>query len=168
MAETTLPARNEGKGESADELRDYEERKTQLLKEIAEAVRMAEARVPAQIKAARAAKSTYTEKELAFLNRPDMHIATADEFTRYKQQLDYYFSEANEFLNDTTNLQRYPTYMSYLRRYNDIVYRALQRIKADEWFNNFYISYLNPVCDYTHKYMEDLEHRSFVNQSKLR
>ena len=112
-------------------------------------------------------KSNLSEEEKAFLNQPHLHIATSEEFERYKRQLDEYYKEANAFLNDTANFQRYPSHISYLRRYQEIIQRTRERIEADEWFCPLYKSPMNPVSSYTRKYKEDLEHRAFVNGNKL-
>ena len=112
-------------------------------------------------------KSELSEEEKAFLSQPHLHIASSDEFDRYKRQLDEYYREANAFLDDTANFQRYPSHISYLRRYQEIIQRARERIEADEWFRPLYKSPMNPVSSYTRKYKEDLEHRAFVNGNKL-
>ena len=112
-------------------------------------------------------KSELSEEEKAFLSQPHLHIATSEEFERYKRQLDEYYREANAFLDDTANFQRYPSHISYLRRYQEIIERARERIEADEWFRPLYKSPMNPVSSYTRKYKEDLEHRAFVNGNKL-
>ena len=112
-------------------------------------------------------KSDLSEEEKAFLGQPHLHIATTDEFSRYKQQLDEYYSEANAFLDDTANFQKYPTHHSYMTRYQEILSRTLARIKADEWFCPLYESPMNPVSTYTRKYKDRLEHRAFVNGNKL-
>ena len=112
-------------------------------------------------------KSELSEEEKAFLSQPHLHIATSEEFERYKRQLDEYYKEANAFLNDTANFQRYPSHISYLRRYQEIIQRTRERIETDEWFCPLYKSPMNPVSSYTRKYKEDLEHRAFVNGNKL-
>jgi hypothetical protein len=81
--------------------------------------------------------------------------------------LDEYYKEANAFLNDTASFQRYPSHISYLRRYQEIIQRTRERIEADEWFRPLYKSPMNPISYYTRKYKEDLEHRAFVNGNKL-
>lgn len=112
-------------------------------------------------------KSELSENEKAFLNQPHHHIATSDEFDRYKRKLDEYYKEANAFLNDTANFQRYPSHISYLRHYQEIIQRTRKQIEADEWFRPLYKSPMNPISSYTRKYMQDLEHRAFVNGNKL-
>ena len=112
-------------------------------------------------------KSELSENEKAFLNQPHQHIATSDEFDRYKRKLDEYYREANAFLNDTANFQRYPSHISYLRRYQEIIQMTRERIEADEWFRPLYRSPMNPISSYTRKYKEALEHRAFVNGNKL-
>lgn len=112
-------------------------------------------------------KSELSENEKAFLNQPHLHIATSEEFERYKRQLDEYYKEANAFLNDTANFQKYPSHISYLRRYQEIIQMTRERIEADEWFRPLYKSPMNPISSYTRKYKEDLEHRAFVNGNKL-
>ena len=112
-------------------------------------------------------KSELSEEEKAFLSQPHLHIASSDEFDRYKRQLDEYYREANAFLNDTASFQRYPSHISYLRRYQEIIQRTRERIEADEWFRPLYKSPMNPISSYTQKYKEDLEHRAFVNGNKL-
>ena len=112
-------------------------------------------------------KCELSEEDKAFLNQPHLHIASSDEFDRYKRQLDEYYREANAFLNDTANFRRYPSHISYLRRYQEIIQRARERIEADEWFRPLYKSPMNPISSYTRKYKEALEHRAFVNGNKL-
>ena len=112
-------------------------------------------------------KRALSEEEQAFLEQPHLRTITTEEFSRYKQQLDEYYREANAFLNDSANYRRYPSHQAYLRRYQDIVYVSLQRIKADEWFHPLYNSPMNPVSSYTRKYKADLEHRAFVNSNQL-
>ena len=112
-------------------------------------------------------KSELSENEKAFLNQPHQHIATSDEFDRYKRKLDEYYREANAFLNDTANFRRYPSHISYLRHYQEIIQRTREQIEADEWFRPLYKSPMNPISSYTRKYKEALEHRAFVNGNKL-
>lgn len=112
-------------------------------------------------------ESELSEEDKAFLNQPHLHIASSDKFERYKRQLDEYYREANAFLNDTANFQRYPSHISYLQRYQEIILRAMEQIEADEWFRPLYKSPMNPVSSYTRQYMEALEHRLFVNGNKL-
>ena len=112
-------------------------------------------------------KSELSENEKAFLNQPHQHIATSDEFDRYKRKLDEYYKEANAFLNDTANFLKYPSHISYLRHYQEIIQRTRKQIEADEWFRPLYRSPMNPISSYTRKYKEALEHRAFVNGNKL-
>lgn len=112
-------------------------------------------------------KKALSEEEQAFLDQPHLRTITSEEFSRYKQQIDEYYREANAFLNDSANYRRYPSRQAYLRRYQDIVYEILQRIKADEWFHPLYNSPMNPVSSYTRKYKAGLEHRAFVNSNQL-
>jgi len=112
-------------------------------------------------------KSELSEEEKAFLSQPHLHIATSEEFERYKRQLDEYYREANAFLNDTANFQRYPSHISYLRHYQEIIQRTRKQIEADEWFRPLYRSPMNLISSYTRKYKEALEHRAFVNGNKL-
>lgn len=112
-------------------------------------------------------KSELSEEEKAFLSQPHLHIASSDEFDRYKRQLDEYYREANAFLDDTANFQRYPSHISYLRRYQEIIQMTRERIETDEWFRPLYKSPMNPISSYTRKYKEDLEHRAFVSGNKL-
>ena len=112
-------------------------------------------------------KAELSEEEKAFLNQPHLRIVDEEEFTRYKRQLDIYYREANDFLNDTANLRKYPSHHSYLSHYREIIERTMERIRADEWFWPLYNSPMNPVSSYTRKYKDDLEHREFVNGNKL-
>ena len=111
--------------------------------------------------------STISDEEKAFLDQPHLHIVTSEEFVRYKELLDKYYSEENAFLDDTTNFQKFPTQHSYQTRYQEIHFKTLARIKADEWFYPLYNSSMNPVSTYTRKYKANLEHRAFVNGNKL-
>ena len=112
-------------------------------------------------------KRELTEEDKEFLNQPELRIVSSEEFERYKQQLDEYFSEANAFLNDSTNFQKYPLHITYLGHFNKIIHRTLERIKADEWFGPLYKSPLNPVSSYTRKYRDSLDARASVNSNKL-
>lgn len=112
-------------------------------------------------------KRELSEDEKDFLSQPHLHIATSDEFDRYKRKLDEYYKEANAFLNDTANFQKYPSHVSYLGHYQDIIQRTREKIEADEWFRPLYRSPMNPISSYTRKYKEALEHRAFVNGNKL-
>lgn len=112
-------------------------------------------------------KRELSEEEQAFLEQPHLRTITSEEFSRYKQQLDEYYREANAFLDDSANYRRYPSHQAYLRRYQDIVDETLRRIKADEWFHPLYNSPMNPVSSYTRKYKADLGHRAFVNSNQL-
>ncbi len=112
-------------------------------------------------------KKALSEEEQAFLDQPHLRTITSEEFSRYKQQIDEYYREANAFLNDSANHRRYPSRQAYLRRYQDIVDETLRRIKADDWFHPLYNSPMNPVSSYTRKYKADLEHRAFVNSNQL-
>lgn len=112
-------------------------------------------------------KRALSEEEQAFLDQPHLRVVGTEEFSRYKQQLDGYYREANAFLNDSANYRKYPSHQAYLRRYQDIVYEILQRIKADDWFYPLYNSPMNPISSYTREYKADLENRSFVNSNQL-
>jgi len=112
-------------------------------------------------------KKALSEEEQAFLDQPHLRVVGTEEFSRYKQQLDEYYREANAFLNDSANYRKYPSHQAYLRRYQDIVYEILQRIKADDWFYPLFNSPMNPVSSYTRKYKTDMEHRAFVNSNQL-
>ena len=108
-----------------------------------------------------------SKEEKEFLSHPDLQKATDKEFVLYKQRLDEYYSEANAFLNDSSNFKKYPSHVAYLTHYQDILRKTLQRIKADEQFYPLYVSPMNPISSYTRKYKADLEHRAFVNSNKL-
>lgn len=111
--------------------------------------------------------TTLSEEEKSFMNQPHLHVVTAEEFVRYKELLDEYYCEINAFLDDTTNFQKFPSHISYQTRYQEIHFKTLARIKADEWFYPLYNSPMNPVSTYTRKYKANLEHRAFVNGNKL-
>ena len=113
------------------------------------------------------AKTELSEEEKEFLNQPQLRIADSDEFARYKQKLDEYYGEANAFLNDSSNFQKYPSHNAYLSHYQVIIHKTLQRINSDDWFRPLYESSMNPVSSYTQKYKADMEHRAFVNSNKL-
>lgn len=113
------------------------------------------------------AKTELSEEEKEFLNQPQLRIADSDEFARYKQKLDEYYGEANAFLNDSSNFQKYPSRNAYLSHYQVIIHKTLQRINSDDWFRPLYESSMNPVSSYTRKYKADMEHRAFVNSNKL-
>lgn len=113
------------------------------------------------------AKTELSEEEKEFLNQPQLRIADSDEFARYKQKLDEYYGEANAFLDDTANFQKYPSHNAYLSHYQVIIHKTLQRINSDDWFRPLYESSMNPVSSYTRKYKADMEHRAFVNSNKL-
>lgn len=112
-------------------------------------------------------KRELSEEEQAFLEQPHLRTITSEEFSRYKQQLDEYYGEANAFLNDSSNFQKYPSHNAYLSHYQEIIHKTLQRIKADDWFRPLYESPMNPVSSYTRKYKADLENRAFDNSNKL-
>ena len=112
-------------------------------------------------------KTELSEEEKEFLNQPHLRSLASDEFARYKQKLDEYYSEANVFLNDSSNFQKYPSRNAYLSHYQDIIHKTLQRIKSDDWFRPLYESPMNPVSSYTRKYKATMEHRAFVNGNKL-
>ena len=112
-------------------------------------------------------KNEISEEEEEFINQPHLHIASQEEFTRYKQQLDEYYSEANAFLADTTNFLKYPSHIAYMRQYQEIIWRMLERINADEWFHPLYVSPMNPISSYTRAYKSEVEHRAFLNGNKL-
>ena len=112
-------------------------------------------------------KTELSEEEKEFLNQPQLRTADSDEFARYKQKLDEYYGEANAFLNDSSNFQKYPSHNAYLSHYQVIIHKTLQRINSDDWFRPLYESSMNPVSSYTQKYKADMEHRAFVNSNKL-
>ena len=113
------------------------------------------------------AKLELSKEDKEFLSQPDLQKATDKEFVLYKERLDEYYSEANAFLNDSSNFKKYPSHVAYLTHYQDIIHKTLQRIKADEQFYPLYVSPMNPISSYTRKYKADLEHRAFVNSNKL-
>lgn len=108
-----------------------------------------------------------SEEEKNFLNQPHLRVVTSEEFVRYKRQLDEYYSEVNAFLDDTTNFQKYPSHIAYQGQYQSILRRTLKNIEADEWFHPLYESPMNPVSSYTRAYKSEVEHRAFLNGSKL-
>ena len=112
-------------------------------------------------------KAELSEEEKEFLNQPDLRILDEEEFTRYKRQLDAYYREVNDFLNDTANLRKYPSHHSYSKHYREIIERTREQMAADEWFWPLYNSHMNPVSSYTRKYKAALEHREFENSNKL-
>ena len=112
-------------------------------------------------------KSGLSAEEKAFLNDPRLHIATDNEFERYKMKLEAYFREANAFLDDTTNYRRYPSHVLYLNEYRRIRRQALDKIEADTWFAPLYHSSMNPVSSYTRNFLKKLDHKEFVNGNKL-
>ena len=112
-------------------------------------------------------KRDMSEEELEFLNQPHLHIVTSEEFIRYKRQLDEYYSEVNAFLDDTTNIQRFPSHIGYMQQYQAILRRTLKKIEADEWFHPLYESPMNPVSSYTRAYKAEVEHQAFLNGNKL-
>ena len=112
-------------------------------------------------------KSELSAEEKAFLNDPRLHIATDNEFERYKIQLEAYFREANAFLDDTTNYSRYPSHVLYLNEYHRIRRQALDKIEADSWFAPLYHSSMNPVSSYTRNFLKKLDHKEFINGNKL-
>ncbi len=112
-------------------------------------------------------QNEFSEDDKEFLNQPHLRVISSEEFERYKQQLKDYFSEANAFLSDSTNFQKYPSHIAYLGHFQEIIHRTLERINADEWFGPLYKSPLNPVSSYTRKYYDDLDHRAFFNSNKL-
>ena len=123
--------------------------------------------LPTSPKTLPSAKSELSEEEKEFLSQPHLQKTTDKEFAFYKQKLDEYYSEANAFLNDSSNFTKYPSHVAYLAHYKDIIRRILHRIKADEQFYPLYVSPMNPISSYTQKYKADLEHRAFVNSNKL-
>lgn len=110
---------------------------------------------------------TITLEEKEFLSQPHLHIASNDEFTRYKRQLDDYYAEANRFLDDTANMRLFPSHVAYLGEYQRIIYQTREKIKTDDWFFPLYNSPMNPISTYTRKYKESLEQKAFVNSNKL-
>lgn len=110
---------------------------------------------------------TISQEEKEFLSQPHLHIATNDEFTRYKRQLDDYYAEANRFLDDTANMRLFPSHVAYLGEYQRIIYQTREKIKTDDWFFPLYNSPMNPISTYTRKYKESLEQKAFVNSNML-
>lgn len=110
---------------------------------------------------------TISQEEKEFLSQPHLHIATNDEFTRYKRLLDDYYAEANRFLDDTANMRLFPSHVAYLGEYQRIIYQTREKIKTDDWFFPLYNSPMNPISAYTRRYKESLEHKAFVNSNKL-
>lgn len=110
---------------------------------------------------------TISQEEKEFLSQPHLHIATNDEFTRYKRQLDDYYAEANRFLDDTANMRLFPSHVAYLGEYQRLIYQTREKIKTDDWFFPLYNSPMNPISTYTRKYKESLEHKAFVSSNML-
>ena len=107
-----------------------------------------------------------TEEE-AFLEQPHQRIATDAEFERYKRKLDSYYMEVNAFLDDTVNMKRFPSHVSYAKEYQNFVHKAIEAMKADAWFFPLYNSPMNPVSSYTRNYKKTIEHKAFINGNKL-
>lgn len=110
---------------------------------------------------------TISQEEKEFLSQPHLHIATNDEFTRYKRLLDDYYAEANRFLDDTANMRLFPSHVAYLGEYQRIIHQTREKIKTDDWFFPLYNSPMNPISAYTQRYKESLEQKAFVNSNKL-
>ncbi len=112
-------------------------------------------------------KGELSEEEKAFLSQPHLKIATDDEFNLYQNKLDFYYSEVNAFLNDSANLKRFPSLVSYRREYQNLISKAREKMKTDDWFYPLFNSPMNPISSYTRKYNEAIAHKAFINGNKL-
>lgn len=114
-----------------------------------------------------AVKETLSQEDKDFLAQPRLHIATDDEFARYQHQMEVYYAEVNAFLDDSVNLRLFPSHIAYMHEYQRIKRQTHEKMKADDWFFSLYNSLMNPVSSYTRQYMDDIEHKAFVNGNLL-
>ena len=112
-------------------------------------------------------ESDYSEEEMEFLSDPTLRIVDDKEFEHYKTALHNYFREVNNFLDDDENFKRFPSHIYYMKEYQRLNRKALDRMEKDEWFWPLYKSHMNPVSSYTREYNDDIEHKAFENGNKL-
>ena len=114
-----------------------------------------------------AIQGNLSEDEIALLSKPELHVATDEEFEVYKQKLISYYAEVNAFLDDTINMKLFPSHISYLTKYEDLIYEMRESMKNDKWFFPLYNSPMNPICSYTQEYKDAIERKAFINGNKL-
>lgn len=94
-------------------------------------------------------------------------IATQDEFEQFKERLNTHYRAVTEFVNDSTNLQKYPSYISYCTKYKELLREAVKSMHKDEWTYNCFKSILNPFANYRKEFLERLDSLQRENADKL-
>ncbi len=94
-------------------------------------------------------------------------VATDEEFEKFKKNLNLYYNDVVIFVNDSTNLKKYPSYFSYCVRYKELMRAAVKRMQQDEWTYNGFKWASNPIGGYKRKFLEELDEKQRINADKL-
>lgn len=94
-------------------------------------------------------------------------VATQEEFEQFKTKLNLYYNAVTAFVNDSSNLQKYPSYHSYCNRYNELMREATKEMQKDEWTYMGFKSVMNPVSTYRAGFLEDLDTKMRNNADRL-
>ena len=94
-------------------------------------------------------------------------VATQDEFELFKERLNTHYKAVADFVNDNTNLQKYPSYISYCTKYKELMRGAVKSMHKDEWTYNGFKSITNPVASYRRTFLNRLDSLQRSNADKL-
>ena len=108
-------------------------------------------------------KSISEKKTIPYYERE----ATQEEFELFKERLNTHYKAVTEFVNDSTNLQKHPSYISYCTKYKELLREAVKSMHKDEWTYNGFKSIMNPLASYRREFLERLDSLQRNNADKL-
>ena len=97
----------------------------------------------------------------------ELQKRTTEEFEIFKVKINGYLKNVITFANDSNNLQRYPSYYEYGRKYKELWRESLREIEKDTFIYNRYKSNSNPYSKYVNGLRDSIEHKYNRNCSIL-
>ena len=97
----------------------------------------------------------------------ELQKRTTEEFEIFKVKINGYLKNVITFANDSNNLQRYPSYYEYGRKYKELWRESLREIEKDTFTYNRYKSNSNPYSKYVNGLRDSIEHKYNRNCSIL-
>lgn len=92
---------------------------------------------------------------------------TAEEFDIFKVKINGYLEKVITFVNDSSNLVRYPSYYGYDAKYKENWRECLKEIREDTWTYSRYKSINNPYGTYVKALRDSIESKFYKNCSIL-
>lgn len=105
--------------------------------------------------------------EAAINSGKNLQRSLEQEFELFKPKLNGYLEDIITFLNDSSNLTLYPTYIQYDYKYKELWRAALRNIENDEWTYSRYKSISNPYSRYKAALLDSIEAKYHENCNKL-